>query len=124
MNQGVNDVFAVASVITIWTMTIGLVLISLIGTWKVFNKAGHSGIKLFIPICNIYTFYKIAWGNGWIFLLLVIPGVNIIISILQSYKLSRAFGQGIGFALGLFFFPFLFYPILGFGDYLYYGPQN
>jgi hypothetical protein len=35
--------------------------------------------------------------------------------------LAAKFGKGVGFAIGLIFLPFIFYPILGFGDAQYSG---
>jgi hypothetical protein len=36
-------------------------------------------------------------------------------------ELAKAFGKGTGFALGLVFLGFIFFPILGFGDAQYAG---
>ncbi|MFY7972737.1 MAG: DUF5684 domain-containing protein [Flavobacteriales bacterium] len=49
-----------------------------------------------------------------------------IISILDTHRLSKAFGKGIGFTLGLLFLSFIFLPILAFGDaqYQYGDLQN
>lgn len=38
--------------------------------------------------------------------------MNIIVSI----RIANAFGKGAGFAVGLIFLPFIFFPILAFGD--------
>lgn len=55
--------------------------------------------------------------------LLVIIGV--IINIVTLYKQSVAFGQGIGFTIGLFFLNPIFNMILAFGQYRYFGiPQD
>lgn len=70
---------------------------------------------------NTYLMYKIAFGNGWLFLLLFIPVVNVVIGIVFSIKLAEVFGQGVGFGVGLMFLPFIFYLILGFGDAEYIG---
>lgn len=91
--------------------------------WIIFVKADEPGWKSIIPIYNTYTFIKIAWGNGWIFLLLLVPIVNIIVGLMTVYKLSLSFGKGIGFTLGLIFLPMIFFPILAFGSSEYYGPQ-
>lgn len=37
-------------------------------------------------------------------------------------SVADAFGQGIGFTIGLWFLGFIFFPLLGFGDYAYEGP--
>lgn len=99
-------------------------ILAIIGMWKVFTKAGEPGWMSLIPFLNTYKLYKIAWGNGWLFLLGLIPIVNIVVYIMVSIKMARAFGMGTGFAVGLILLPSIFYLILGFGDSVYYGPVN
>ena len=99
-------------------------ILVIIGMWKVFTKAGEPGWMSLIPFLNTYKLYKIAWGNGWLFLLGLIPIVNIVVYIMVSIKMARAFGMGTGFAVGLILLPSIFYLILGFGDSVYYGPVN
>jgi Family of unknown function (DUF5684) len=89
-----------------------LVLASL---WKVFVKAGEAGWKGIIPVYNIFVLVKIAGKPWWWFLLLFIPGVNIIIAVLLNIALAARFGQGAIFGLGLTFFGFIFFPVLAFG---------
>jgi hypothetical protein len=91
--------------------------------WMVFAKAGVAGWKCLIPIYNMYTLYKIAWGNGWLFLLTFIPFVNFVVAIICMHKLSKAFGHGVGFTLGLVCLPYVFYPVLAFGKSQYIGIQ-
>ena len=97
-------------------------ILIIIGIWKVFTKAGEPGWMALIPFLNTYKIFKIAWGNGWLFLLGFIPIVNIVVGIMVSIKLARAFGKGTGFAVGLILLPSIFYIILGFSDAVYYGP--
>ena len=52
---------------------IAVYVISVIAYWKIFTKAGEAGWKAIIPILNTYVMFKIAYGNGWRFLLLLIP---------------------------------------------------
>lgn len=89
--------------------------------WKFFVKAGEPGWAALIPFYNTYVLFKIAWGNGWKFLLLLIPIANIVFSIMVNVKLAKAFGKGGGFAVGLILLPVVFYPILGFGSAQYEG---
>ena len=91
--------------------------------WKVFTKAGHPGWACLIPIYNTYILIKIAGKPGWWLILLFIPLVNLIISIILQIAVAKAFGKGVGFALGLIFLAFIFYPILGYGSAQYKGPQ-
>jgi len=46
----------------------------------------------------------------------------LVISILVSIEVCRAFGKGIGFALLMIFLPFIALPILAFGSAVYTAP--
>jgi hypothetical protein len=46
---------------------------------------------------------------------------SIVLSVMVMIELAKAFGKGTGFALGLVFLGFIFFPILGFGDAQYAG---
>jgi len=52
-----------------------------------------------------------------------IPFVNVIVWYIILNELSKSFGKGVGFTLGLIFLPFIFYPILGFDNSQYNGGQ-
>ena len=97
-------------------------ILAIVGMWKVFTKAGEPGWTALIPFVNSYKMFKIAWGNGRLFLLCLIPIVNIVVGIMLCIKMARAFGKGTGFAVGLIFLPSIFFIILGFSDAVYYGP--
>jgi len=96
-----------------------LVLLIVAGMWKVFVKAGKPGWAAIIPIYNMIVLLEIAGKPLWWFILLLIPFVNLIVIIIVLVALARNFGKGVGFALGLLILPFIFYPILGFGDARY-----
>jgi hypothetical protein len=100
-----------------------VLVFSIVCMWKIFTKAGEAGWKTLIPFYNYFIEFKIAWGNGWLFLLLLVPFVNIVIAIIYDVKLAKAFGKGGGFAVGLIFLPIIFLPILAFGSAQYIGPQ-
>jgi len=87
--------------------------------WKVFAKAGEPGWAAIVPIYNILVLLKIAGKPGWWLVLMIIPGVNFIISILVSIAVAERFGKGTGFGIGLAFLSFIFYPMLAFGDAQY-----
>ena len=97
-------------------ITILLCVVLIIAMWKMFEKAGEAGWKSIIPFLNTYILFKITWGNGLLFLLMLIPFVNIVVAIITYYKLAKAFGHGIGFTIGLFLIPWIFFLILGFGS--------
>jgi uncharacterized protein DUF5684 len=100
----------------VWLAIIVLMIAAL---WKVFEKAGEPGWAAIIPIYNLYIMLKIAGRPGWWLLLYFIPFVNFIISIIVSIDIAKRFGKSTGFALGLVFLPFIFYPMLAWGDASY-----
>lgn len=99
-------------------------IVSVIALWKVFNKAGESGIWAFIPIINIYKMCKIADGNGLKCLLFLIPIVNVIYAFMLNIRMAKAFGKSTLFGVGLIFFNIIFTYILGFGSAAYIGPRG
>lgn len=50
--------------------------------------------------------------------------MNLIVLIIVYIDLAKAFGKGVGFALGLLFLGFIFVPILGFGSAQYRGAPH
>lgn len=93
-----------------------LIVLTIAGMWKVFEKAGEPGWAAIIPIYNIIILLKIAGKPMWWIILFLIPLVNFIAIIMVSIAVAERFGKGAGFGLGLAFLPFIFYPLLGFGD--------
>ncbi|MBN2020461.1 MAG: hypothetical protein JW749_09575 [Sedimentisphaerales bacterium] len=98
-----------------------VVLIVEIGAfWTLFKKAGQPGWAILIPIYNLYVMLKIADKPGWWIVLLFVPIVNIVwslvMTILMCVSIATNFGKGTGFAIGLIFLPFIFIPILAFGN--------
>lgn len=98
-------------------------VLSIVAYWRIFEKAGEAGWKSIIPIYDVYILFKIAWGKGWMFLLLLIPVVNIVIYIMMLYKLNKAFDKGVGFFILLLLLPNIGYLILAFDGSEYMGPQ-
>jgi hypothetical protein len=99
-------------------------LVYLVATWKLFSKAGRPGWASLIPIYNTVVLCQICGRSGWLTLPLMIPGVNIIVSIILTVDLARVFGRGTGFMLGLIFLGPIFFPILAFGSSRYVGRQS
>ena len=107
-----------------WVFTLLICILFIVAWWKIFEKAGEAGWKSIIPFYNYYILFKIAWGNGLLFLLMFIPFVNFIIAIILEVKLAKAYGQSGGFAVGLIFLPNIFTLILAFGSSQYVGPNG
>ena len=92
--------------------------------WKTFTKAGEPGWAAIVPIYNIIVLLKIAGKPLWWVVLFLIPLVNFVIGILVALGVAEKFGKGAGFGIGLALLPFIFYPVLGFGDSQYVGPKT
>src|SRR6266550_7594005 len=106
------------------SMIVGLLiaLLLIVAMWKIFTKAGQPGWASIIPIYNLYIWCKIVGRPGWWIILMLIPFVNIIISIILLIDLAKSFGKGVGFGIGLILLAVIFFPILGFGSAQYQGP--
>ena len=98
---------------------LAVVLLIIIGLWKVFVKAGKPGWASIVPIYNVIVLVEIAGKPLWWFILMLIPFVNFIVAIIVLIAVARNFGKGVGFAIGMVFLPFIFIPMLGFGDAKY-----
>ena len=98
---------------------LAIILLMVISMWKVFSKAGKPGWAILIPIYNTIVMIQIAGKPIWWFLLLLIPLVNVVISILLLVEIAKRFGKGGGFVAGLILLPIIFWPILGFGSAQY-----
>jgi hypothetical protein len=100
---------------------IGLILIVFfVATfWRIFAKANQPGWATLIPVYNLIVFMRIIKRPAVMLLLLFIPFVNIYIAISFIHTLSKSFGNDAMFTIGLIFLPFIFYPILAFGNHQY-----
>ena len=93
----------------------------IIGLWKLFVKAGEPGWAAIVPFYNAYVLFKITMGNGWLFLLSLIPCVGVIAPFVAYFKLAEKFGKGTGFGVGLVLLTPIFLLMLAFGDAEYEG---
>jgi hypothetical protein len=130
------------------TLIIGYVvwhILQAVADWKIFSKAGRPGVLAFIPIVNIYVEYGICWSKfmGLIYLVCVgitsyVSGVQepsstlttvsgvasvaaLVLHIVQSIKLAKSFGKGVGYGILLILFGPLARLFLGLGDSRYIG---
>ena len=82
--------------------------------WKIFVKAGKPGWGSIVPIYNVILKLEIADRPIWWIFLMFIPFVNIVIEIIITLDIAKAFGKGSGFGVGMILLPFIFFPILAF----------
>lgn len=95
---------------------------SVVGGWKMFEKAGQPGWAFLVPFYNVYILLKIARRPGWWLLLFLIPLVNFAVGIILAMDIAKSFGEGAAFGIFLLaIFP-IGYLLLGFGNYRYLGP--
>ena len=86
----------------------------IVGLWRVFVKAGKPGWLSLVPLYNIVVLFDIT-NMGVVFILaLLLPGFNLMVYMLLCGRLAEVFGRGRWFAVGMFFFPMFFLPVLGF----------
>ncbi len=122
----------------------------IIGKFKTFEKCGLEGWKAIIPLYSDYVFAEKIWVPKYVLYFWIADIVNwiIVLPISHSggfigvlfclvgavlwlffivmigrfcYWVAKSFGYDVGFAVGLFFLPFVFYLILGFGAAQYRG---
>jgi hypothetical protein len=98
-------------------------VIKIIGMWRVFEKAGKPGWAAIVPIyCTLIKIEIVGKPTIWI-LWHFLPCVNIVFSIWLTNLISKSYGKSEGFTIGMIFLPWIFWPILGFGDSKYLGPS-
>lgn len=120
---------------------LAIAVVTIIGMWKLFVKAGKEGWKSLIPVYNLYTLCEIVGVSPWWILIIFVGGLVCIIpiigwlaymaaaiyfGILLAKSTANAFGKDTGFAVGLYFLAPIFFCILGFGKAKYVGanPMN
>jgi hypothetical protein len=101
---------------------IAVIVLVLASLWFIVAKAGRPGWEGIIPIYNYYVLLKIVGRPGWWLILYFIPIVNFVIAIIVLYDLCKSFAKSGAWVLGFLFLPFIFFPILGFGEAQYVGP--
>ena len=120
-------------------------ILSLIGNWMLFKKAGEDGWKSIIPFYSQVVSCKLFMGKAelaiipiaaslvssacsksedLVFISILAWLVSLVFSIFQSIDIAKSFGKSSAFTVGLIFLPFIFLLILGLGNDQYYGPKG
>ena len=129
-------------VIFIGIIGIAIAILTIIGQWKSFNKAGERGWAAIIPVYNVWVAMKVAlfkWYHFVIVIVLVILAnipkmpewimcicvlAAVVYSIVIIVKFCKAFGKSNGFCVMAVFFPFIAYMIIGCGKAKYIGNKK
>jgi len=101
------------------------------GTYKKAGTYGDPAWAAFVPIYNFIILLKVAgrplWW-GWFLLLPIIPLVGslalLVVSIIVLHDVSKSFGHGGGFTVGLVLLSVIFWYILWLGQSTYRGPAG
>ena len=97
-----------------------LAILTIVGMWKTFVKAGKPGWAAIVPIYNGMVLAEVAGRPAWWGLGMLISPVNTVLSIVFGMTIAKRFGKSDVFgvvALGLF--GFVGYTMLGFGKNTY-----
>jgi hypothetical protein len=121
-------------------------VLQIVGNWKIFEKAGKPGWHSIVPFLNTYDEYDLCWNGGFglLYLLALVVAnsvsaeaaqesgmltavvgvaavVALVLQIIESNKLAKSFGKGLGYTIFLIFFDRIARIILGFSDAKYIG---
>lgn len=121
----VDDKIIYGILATYGTFIIIIIVAIIAAHWKLFKKAGVAGWWSIIPFANIWQTIKIANGKGSLgmFLLLLVPIVNVVVGIIISYRFARTYVKSSTLAVLYVFFPFVVGLVLAFNkEFVYQNP--
>ena len=105
-------------------VVLAIAILMIASMWKLFSKAGKPGWACIVPIYNYVVWLEIIKKPIWWIILLMVPIVNFIIIIIMFIEMAKAYGKSAGFGVGMIFLPYVFFPMLAFGDSTYeYGDK-
>ena len=96
-------------ILIIYSIIYGVILI--ISLFKLFIKEGYKGWYAFIPLYNMYIYFKIAQLP---FIYFFVPFINIFMLILIPYNLCKIYGVKDFLCYLALLFPFIFIPYIAF----------
>lgn len=120
MNYDDGSAASAAASLPITLLSVVLGVLTIIALWKIFTKAGEHGWAAIVPLYNAYVEFRVAGFNPWLFLLLLIPIVNVVMVILVAVRIGTAFGKSLVWSIFLLILlPVIGLLILGFGSATY-----
>ncbi|WP_205712206.1 DUF5684 domain-containing protein [Euzebya rosea] len=138
--QSSDDFAALGVVFALFGLVmLAVAILMVVAAWKVFAKAGYEGWEALLPYHNLLVGLEIA-GRPRVWSLFPIVGAFVLIlpfigplvwlvggvalAVVVGMDFARSFGKDTGFGVGLALLPFVFLPILAFGDARYLGPAG
>lgn len=49
-------------------LMVAFIVVFIVGSWKMYRKAGEHGFAFLIPFYGSYVYYRMTFGIGWLFL--------------------------------------------------------
>ncbi len=109
-----------------WIFFIFSIVGTLVGLYKLFEKAGEAGWKALVPFYNAYICVKITGKKMSWFIMLMIPVLNVVVWLLMANEISKVFGKDSFWGyVGSMMIPYIYFLKLGFDkDVKYIGPHE
>ncbi len=90
-------------------------VLTVVGLWGLFEKAGQAGWKILIPFYNFYIWLKIIKKPLWWYIFIIIPFINVftillmIVELLKCYQKYGILPQALGALFPFFYLPYVAY---------------
>jgi hypothetical protein len=119
-----SDAAPDAALVIAGLLTVALSVALLAALWRIVAKAGRPGWISLIPLYNLVVLLQIIGRPWWYLVFLCFPPAAAVLAVVLLFGVTRSFGKGWPFAIGMVFLPFVFIPILAFGGAGYVGPMG
>jgi hypothetical protein len=97
---------------------------SIIGLWKIFDKAGYPPWRSLIPIYNIITLLRILGFPLWTLVFFFLPIINVVYAIILFLAILDRFNKPLWHFLSASLFGFIYLVYLGFSKDAYIKPRK
>ena len=127
---------SIIAVIVALLLIIPVLIVYLVGLWKVFKKAGRNGWEAIIPFYNTWVLAEISGVAWWYALIIILTNLGIagdgflgtiaslaslVANFFICYNLSKKFNKDVGTAVLAFLFGIVMIPIMGFSKNYQYN---
>lgn len=82
----------------------------IIVNWRIFERINESGFASLAPVYNWIALFSELWGSGFYAFFMLIPGVNVVFSVITVYKLCKYLGYNSLMCIIIT----VFYPVMQF----------